>query len=279
MKKLLNLVLIFLLILLFAAAQGQTTSIMTFNIKYDNPADGEDSWDQRKDALVDLIARYHPDILGIQEGLLHQVEFIQQRIPNYTYIGVGREDGISKGEYSAIYYDSTKFELLTHETFWLSDSPDRVSVGWDAAMERICTYGRFRFKLSNETLHVFNTHFDHMGSEARKQSTVLILNKISAYGIQDERLVVMGDFNAVPESEPIAVLKKELDYGLDISESEFQGPDGTFNAFDSIRPLGDAIDYIFTNQLDVISYRHIDDRKGNGFFISDHFPVFIEVKL
>lgn len=278
MKKL-SFILFTLVPVLYNIVQGQAASIMTFNIKYDNPDDGDNAWDQRKLSLVQLIGSYQPDMLGIQEGLFHQVEFIKQHNSKFVYIGVGRDDGKKKGEYAAVFYDSTKFDLLSHKTFWLSDSPDKVSVGWDAAMERICTYGMFRFKPGNDTLHVFNAHFDHMGSEARTKSAELIVRKISEYGLQDARIVVMGDFNAVPGSDPINILQHELDNGFDASEIEFQGPLGTYNAFDSNQPLTESIDHIFTKHLEVLIYRHVDDRRENGLFISDHFPVFIEVKL
>jgi len=270
------------LIFLFSrglGVQGQTTSIMTFNIKFDNPNDGVNAWEQRKRSLVELIGRYKPDILGIQEGLYHQVEFINQHLSNHAYVGVGRDDGKKKGEYSAIYYDSTRFEFIAYQTFWLSGSPDRVSVGWDAAMERICTYGAFRSKTSDDTLHVFNAHFDHVGNEAREMSARLILSKIEEFGLRDERIVVMGDFNAAPGSDPINVFQKELDYGHEISQSKFQGSAGTYNAFDKYKLLTEPIDFIFTKHLEVFTYRHIEDRRENDLFISDHFPVIIEVKF
>ncbi len=252
---------------------------MTYNIRFDNPNDGENTWEKRKSSLADLIGHYQPDILGIQEGLFHQVEFIKDQLPNYAYIGVGRDDGKTKGEYSAVYYDSTKFDLITHKTFWLSESPHRVSVGWDAAMERICTYGALRSKVSNDTLHVFNAHFDHVGSEARKMSAQVILSKIEELGLKGKRIVVMGDFNAGPGSDPIKVFRKELDSGFELVKKELEGPPGTFNAFDKNHPLTEPIDFIFTKHLEIVDYRHIGDMRPDGHFISDHFPVFGEVKF
>lgn len=257
---------------------GQTTGIMTFNIRYDNPNDHENSWEFRKNEVVGLITYYHPDFLGIQEGLYHQVAFIQQHCANYDYIGVGRDDGDQKGEFSAIYYDTTKFSLIAQETFWLSEHPDIISVGWDASMERICTYGKFKNKTTNHTIHIFNTHFDHIGTEARKKSAELILQKIAAYGLTKEKLVVMGDLNAEPTSEPIMILRKALDYGFEIAEKEFYGPLSTFNGFNPTLASDNRIDYIFTKNLEIYSYRHIDDRRINHLCISDHFPVLIEIK-
>ena len=257
---------------------GQTTSIMTFNIRYDNPNDNENSWENRKNEVVGLIKYYHPDFLGIQEGLHNQVDFIHKNTSNYEYIGVGRDDGDKKGEYSAIYYDSTKFKLIAQKTFWLSNNPDTISIGWDASMERICTYGKFKNKITNDSIHIFNTHFDHIGIESRKMSAKLILNKIIEYGLSDAKVVVMGDLNSTLISDPITILRKELDYGFEISENKFYGPLGTFNGFKNNLEIKNRIDYIFTNKIKIISYRHIDDKRLNNLCVSDHLPVLIEIK-
>ena len=256
---------------------GQTTSIMTFNIRLDNPNDNQNSWNNRKNELAGLIEYYHPDIFGIEEGLSNQVDFIKRHSSNYNFIGIGREGG-TKGEYSCIYYDTTKFELLYQTTFWLSDTPDTFSVGWDAALPRICTYGKFKNKSTNDTINIFNTHFDHIGTTARKMSAKLILSKLNQYELNSAKVIVMGDFNSTPNSEPITILKKRLDYGLEKSEKSFYGPLGTFNGFNNCSTVNIRIDYIFTKNISVYSYRHIDDKRINNLCISDHFPVLIEIK-
>ncbi len=268
-----------MLISIFSDVPGQTISFMTFNIRYDNPGDKENAWGVRKDDVVGMLMRYHPDFLGIQEGKYHQVEYLLEHLSGYKYIGVGRDNGAQEGEYCAIYYDSTKFELLAQETFWLSDTPDKVSVGWDAAMERICTYGKFKDSQYGDTLHIFNTHFDHMGSTARSKSAELILQKIEAYGLKHAHLILMGDFNSPPGSVPVERLKGGLNYGLDISRKELQGPAGTYNAFDINKEMKESIDYIFTKRFEVLSYQHIDERRVGGLYMSDHLPVLIEVKV
>lgn len=255
--------------------QAQSSSIMTFNIRYDNPNDNENAWGNRKEALVDLVQYYHPDFLGIQEGLDHQVNFIQKQLSNYKHIGVGRDDGEKKGEFSAIFYDTSRFELLYQETFWLSNTPEKVSIGWDASMERICTYGKFKNKLTNDLLYVFNTHFDHIGVLARKNSAQLLLTKIKVLGLDKAKIVVMGDLNSVPDSEPIAILKQVLDYGFEKASRKFYGPQGTFNDFDSAKIVDNRLDYIFTKNIKVFSYRHIDDKRPNNLCVSDHFPVLL----
>ncbi|MEO8253881.1 MAG: endonuclease/exonuclease/phosphatase family protein [Flavobacterium sp.] len=273
-----NKILLLLITITSFTMQAQSVSAMTFNIRYDNPDDNENAWKNRKEALVDLIQYYHPDFLGIQEGLDHQVHFIQKQLSDYKYIGVGREDGAKKGEYSAIFYDTSRFELLHQETFWLSDTPEKISIGWDAAMERICTYGKFKNKNTNEVFYVFNAHFDHIGVLARKNAARLVLEKIKNLGLTKEKIIVMGDFNSEPDSEPIAIFKKELDYGLEKTTKKFYGPQGTFNDFDPAKIIDKRLDYIFTKNCNVFSYRHIDDKRVNNLCVSDHFPVLITLK-
>lgn len=257
---------------------GQNATIMSYNIRYDNPNDNENSWDQRKEALVDLIAYYHPDFLGIQEGLFNQVDYISDHTKNYAMIGVGRDDGKKAGEFVALYYDAGKYELIDQKTFWLSQSPDIPSKSWDAALNRICTYGLFKEKNGNRRLHVFNTHFDHRGPEARKMSAKLILEKIEDYAPQGSQVVVMGDLNSAPQSEPILLLTAELEDGRISSKKKFYGPIGTFNNFDKSMVPDRRIDYIFVKNLGVTYYRHIDDRRPNNYWVSDHLPILIEIE-
>ena len=131
---------------------AQMISAMTFNIRYNNPNDGVHQWSERKEELTQLIQFYHPDFLGIQEGLVDQVHYIQEQTGHYQWIGVGREDGKSAGEFCALFYDSTKFSMLEEHTFWLSATPEVISKGWDAALPRICTYGIFE-NIRNYILH------------------------------------------------------------------------------------------------------------------------------
>jgi len=180
-----------LLIFLFipAIAFGQTFNVMTYNIRYDNPSDGKNAWSLRKECLVSQIEKYNPAILGIQEGLHHQVLYLDSCFSKYAYIGVGRDDGKTKGEYCAIFYDTLQFRVIESSTFWLSGTPERVSVGWDAALERICTYAIFENVQTGKRILVFNTHFDHIGVIARKKSAQLIVSK--EHEINSEKLPVL----------------------------------------------------------------------------------------
>ncbi|WMI66002.1 endonuclease/exonuclease/phosphatase family protein [Aestuariibaculum sp. YM273] len=277
MKTLTATLLTFALLFTGSTLQAQTT-VMSFNIRYDTANDKANWWEHRKTEVAKLIDYYHPDFLGIQEGLHHQVAFIKNNTTNYHYIGVGRDDGKTKGEYSALFYDSNKFQVLQQNTFWLSETPELISVGWDASMERICTYGLFKNRYTGEIIYVFNTHFDHIGPKAQEESAKLILKTIEELGITKEKLVMMGDLNSTPDSAPIQTLKTKLDDGLETAASPFYGPLGTFNNFDPQATLENRIDYIFTKNATVLNYRHIDDRRTNGLCVSDHLPVFVELK-
>ena len=256
----------------------QSHSIMSYNIRYDNAWDVENSWKIRKNKVRQLLIQYAPSIIGIQEGLLSQVQYLDSCLTDYNYVGVGREDGKEQGEYCAIYFDTTRYSVLNHSTFWLSETPDIISIGWDAALERICTYGLFKDRKTSEEFWVFNTHFDHMGTSAREQSSGMILKMIKKINRQSLPLILMGDFNSIPDSPPINKIKTDLSDALQISLEELQGPRGTFNGFNVDMPIEKRIDYIFTEKFKVLSYIHINDRLNNNRHISDHLPVMVKIQ-
>ena len=269
------------LFILFTVPSGiypQPYSIMSYNIRYDNTWDVENSWTIRRNKVSQILIQYAPSIIGIQEGLLNQVQYIDSSLINYDYVGVGRDDGKMKGEFCAIYFDTTRYVLLKNSTFWLSETPDTISVGWDAALERICTYGLFKDRITKEEFLVFNTHFDHIGVVAREKSSELILKRINKINHQSLPVILMGDFNSIPNSSPVKEIKTELSDALQISLEKLQGPRGTFNGFNEDLPIEKRIDYIFTNDLKVLSYTHINDRLNNNRHISDHLPVMIKIQ-
>lgn len=250
---------------------------MTYNIRYASPNDGDNTWDKRRDELGQLVQYYRPAVMGTQEGLHHQLLDMDARLPQYARIGVGRADGKTGGEYAAIYYDTTRLTALTSATFWLSESQDTASVGWDAAMERVATYGLFYDHAQHRHLWVMNAHFDHIGVIARTQSARLLLEKLAAVNTLHFPVIVMGDFNSEPDTEAIRWLDAQLDDALAISPQPLYGPIGTFTGFDKALVPDRRIDYIFTKGFGVQRYRHIDDRRRDGFFVSDHLPVVAEL--
>ncbi len=277
LRKIITFTFLLLAINIFIPCMGQTQKIMSFNIRYENPNDGVNIWNNRKKELCDLINHSHPHIVGIQEALINQVVYLKQNLKGYNMIGVGRDDGIDKGEFSSIFHDTTIFELLDDKTFWLSQTYDTISVGWDASMERICTYGIFQNKMTRNKIFVFNTHFDHIGKKARTESAKLIIRIINSITSDNDKVILLGDFNCNPESSPIKFITQYLDDGATLCKSGLSGPTGTFNGFDSSKANNNRIDYIFVKNFEVVSYKHIDDRMKNGNFLSDHLPVLIEV--
>ncbi|HPR58770.1 MAG TPA: endonuclease/exonuclease/phosphatase family protein [Bacteroidales bacterium] len=269
-----------LLFFLFSTQQsnGQVLSVMSFNIRLNTPADSINQWDFRKKELVEMLQYYQPDFIGFQEVLYDQLRFLDTELKNYSFVGSGRKDGKNKGEFTPVFYDNLKYEVLQNETFWLSENGDTASVGWDAALERICTFGIFREKLSGDTIFVFNTHFDHIGKTARLMSAKLILKKLTEITDAHSSVILTGDFNCNENSDPINELKKVMKDAGEISEKGIYGPVGTFNGFNLVKLVVDRIDFIFVRNFRVLRYRHIDDRKADNLFISDHYPVITDLK-
>ena len=269
---------VFILFTISSSIYSQPHTIISYNIRYDNNWDVENSWKIRRMKISQKLIQYSPSIVGIQEGLLNQVQYIDSSLINYDYVGVGRDDGKEKGEFCAIYFDTTRYVLLKNSTIWLSETPDTISVGWDAALERICTYGLFKDRITRKAFWVFNTHFDHIGIIAREKSSELILKKINKINRQFLPVILMGDFNSIPNSPPVKEIITELSDALQISMEKLHGPRGTFNGFNEDLPIEQRIDYIFTNKLKVLSYTHINDRLDNNRHISDHLPVMIKIQ-
>ncbi|MFN8301558.1 MAG: endonuclease/exonuclease/phosphatase family protein [Saprospiraceae bacterium] len=259
---------------------AQSTRFLTYNIRYDNPGDGDDAWPKRREFLAAQIGFYAPDVFGIQEGLHHQVEFLAQQLPQYAWVGAGRDDGRQAGEYSALFYRRDRFQLLDSGTFWLSETPGQPSKGWDAALNRVCTYALLRDSATGQQLWVFNTHFDHMGQEARRQSAALIIQKIREKNPENKPVVVMGDFNAEPSEAPVAVMKNTLIDTREASETPAFGPSGTFNGFKFREPVTRRIDYIFAGGTGLRVLRHavLSDSK-DCHYPSDHLPVLTDISF
>ena len=260
-----------LMFLLTTVGVAQNLTVISYNIRYNSQSDGEDIWDLRKGELVGQINQHSPDSFGVQEATQIQMQYILEALPEYAYVGVGRDNGATKGEYSAVFYLKEKFKLLESKTFWLSETPEEVSVGWDAALPRICTYAQFKEHTTGRVFWHFNTHFDHVGKAARANSALLIIEKIKSLVSPESVFVLTGDFNASPNELPITHLKNAFRDPLEYIE--LSGPEGTFNAFNLQAPLDRRIDYIFFQGLTPLSYAHLSEKRANGRWISDHLPV------
>ena len=273
MKKI-TIILLFLTSSIFA----QEVKIMTYNIKYHGVRETKNRWVDRKQNVIQLLNHYEASFIGLQESLLGQVQYVDRYLKDYEYIGVGRDDGRTRGEYSPLFYDTKKYALLDSKTIWLSETPGKPSKGWDAALNRVCTYGLFRNLKTNKKIWVFNTHFDHIGRNAKKNSVNLLLNVIKGVNSENYPVVLMGDFNLTPDEEPIQLLSESLNDGKAISLKPFYGPAGTFNSFRN-EEIKTRIDYIFTKNIQVLNYEHVDDRLPNNKHVSDHLPVLARLKF
>ena len=279
MNKFINRVSFILVLLLSLFTYSQNLKVMTYNIRLDVAVDGENDWSHRKDFFTSQIQFYEPDVFGIQEATPNQVIDISNALSQYNHIGIGRE-GVGKGESSNIYYKKERFSVSNETTFWLSETPNEISKGWDAACNRVCTFALFEDLKSNKSFWVFNTHLDHIGEVARTKGIELILSKIEAVNIQKLPVIFMGDFNSEPNENRIIALKKIMNDSRELSVEKPFGPFGTFNNFQYNEPATKQIDYIFLSKNSsfiVNKYAVLTDSK-NLRFPSDHFPVYIEMK-
>ena len=276
MKKL------YLLFMLFTPliVMSQQMNVISFNIRYNNPGDGENMWTNRIEMVSGLVRFHEPDIFGLQEALIEQIEDIQNNLTGYEWFGVGRDDGDKAGEFTPIFFNKSKFILLKQGTFWLSETPEKPSKSWDSSLNRIVTWGHFQSKITGKQFLFFNTHFDHRGVEARKNAAILIREKIEEMTYNKNLPVILtGDFNLTTEKEPIAHLKKLLNDSREISEESPFGPVGTTNQFNIAAPMENRIDYIFVyGGIKVQKYAVLTDYNHQR-TPSDHWPVFAKIIL
>lgn len=259
----------------FMQLQAQTTiKAMSFNIRLDAASDGENRWDLRKNRVSGLMQYHEPDFIGAQEVLHHQLMYLDSSLSNYSYIGVGRDDGKTQGEYSCIFYNSDKYIPIQQSTFWLAPKSDSVCMGWDAVCNRVCTYGLFKNKKTKQLVWVFNTHFDHVGKTARTESAKLILQKIKSLNTKNDPVILLGDFNLRPTEEPIQRIAAEMHNAREISQLVYGNID-TWNAFKFQSKPNGGIDYVFVNKhpkIKVDKFATITDSYDMK-YPSDHFPV------
>lgn len=267
--------------LLFASSLvfSQDLKVMTYNIRLSVDSDKENSWNNRKQETMALMSYYHPDYFGVQEAIPQQMIDIKTNLKDYDFVGVGRDDGKNQGEYSAIFYDKNKLEVTKSGTFWLSETPEKPSKGWDAAYNRVCTYAFFKIRKTGKQFLAMNLHFDHVGDVARVNSAKPILEKIKKLNPKNVPLTLTGDFNLTDDSEPIKIISKSLDNVFYHSKKTHYGPKGTFTGFDINTIPQDRIDYIFVKGFEVLSNRTINDRRENLLYPSDHFPILAEINF
>ena len=273
-----------LLVGVFGSVQAQELHVMTFNIRLNTASDSLNAWPHRKDFVASQILFHDVHLLGVQEALHDQMMDLQARLPQFKSVGGGRDDGKEKGEYSAIFYDSTRLQLMRTGMFWLSETPDVPgSKSWDAAITRMVTWARFRDRKTKKVFYAFNTHFDHIGKVARRESAHLILRKIKELA-GNTPVVLTGDFNAKPSDEPIRVISNpedplHLQDSKALSATGHYGPEGTFTGFRSHELDKEPIDHIFLKGNWKVEKHASISQTWGGRFASDHFAVLAWLKL
>jgi endonuclease/exonuclease/phosphatase family metal-dependent hydrolase len=258
------------------ASDSAAISVMTYNIRYNDGSDGMFSWENRKVLLLKLIKDEKPALLGMQEVVKEQLDYLSKELIGYKWFGVGREDGKQAGEYSPVFYDSKRFQIIDSGYFWLSATPGIPKLGWNASCIRIVTWVKLSDKISGKQCWFFNTHFDHVGQRARRKSAVLLLHKISEI-CGDSNVVVTGDFNLSRRNIVYRRLTNHINGLADtrvLSETGHSGPHGSFVGFPYMTRKHSDIDMIFVRRGSARVFNHATlDYEHSGSYPSDHLPV------
>ena len=265
---------------LHSAAQSLT--VMTYNIRVDLASDGADAWPQRRAGLAAMIRAVGPDVLGVQEALPRQVAYLDEELPEYAYVGTGRDDG-GEGEHTALFYDERRLEVVESGTFWLSPTPERASRGWEAAYPRIATWARLRERGTIREFLAVNTHLDHVSELARREGLALIAKTVDTLAEPGLPVVLLGDFNAEPGDAALAPLAGQYVDVFDLSAAPPRGPRATFAGFDggALRKRR-RIDHVFLRggaRGRVRNAGTYPAQRPNGRYHSDHLPVIARVDL
>lgn len=275
---------VFTVFVFVTALYSSPLRLMTFNIRLDSRSDGPNVWENRRDNLISMIIFHKADLIGLQEVQKHQLDYIAEKLPEFGWFGVGRDDGKTGGEFAAVLYRKSRFDTIQTANFWCSPTPDKPGLGWDAAYIRITTFGKFYDKVSKEYFYLFNTHLDNEGGIARKESALLIRKKINDL-CGNLPVILTGDFNSEPDGDAYKSITALSDakgainlYDTRLrSATKHHGPNGTFTAFDINSVPRNPIDFIFTSSVYKVLYHATLSDSFDGFLPSDHYPVLAEI--
>lgn len=257
-------------------ASEAALKVISYNVRYtgEPTTDGENHWSYRRHASINMVREERPAVIGTQEVLAEQLEFLSENLPEYEAVGVGRDDGASAGEHMAIFYRKEAVEMLDWGTFWLSPTPDSPTMGWDAACYRTCTWARLRDRASGKEFAVMNTHLDHIGQVAREQSIRLLMQRMSELMGEEMPVVMTGDFNSTTDQPIYAPLKAAMQNAREVAPAS--DPRSTFNGWG--RGSG-VIDHIFVRGVEVDRFEVLCDKNYGAPYISDHYPVAAEIRF
>lgn len=261
------------LLSLVSCSKSEELKVMSYNIRLDHKGDGDNAWPNRKEATIAMLEDIKPDVFGVQEALPHQVAYLTEQAPNYKNVGVGRDDGVAKGEFMSIFWNVETVEMLEWGTYWLSETPDVPSFGWDAACRRTATWALMKDKRNGKHFYFVNTHLDHRGALARKNGLQLVVDNIAAMNPEGYPMVLTGDFNVLPDDECLVDLDKQMQSARKIAKVTDNL--STFNGWGSKKPEDQyVIDYIYVSGFkSVPEYRTNMQQYAEKPYISDHYPI------
>lgn len=249
--------------------ESEGLKVMSYNIRYGDANDGTNSWSWRYPATAEMIKDQQPDVFGVQEALSYQVLFIKENFRDYDYVGVGRSDGKKDGEYAAVFWNKKRVSMLKWGYFWLSETPDKPSLGWDAVCYRIATWALMKDKKTGRKFYFVNTHLDHVGVEARKNGLQMIADRIGALNKDSYPVVLTGDFNVTPENEALKTLEGKMKSARSVASRTDNK--GTFNNWGKDSK---EIDYIYFSGFSACpEFETVTKKYAKRSFVSDHFPI------
>ncbi len=255
----------------FASAQTSELKVMSYNIRLSSAKDGTNSWMYRCPATLEMLEDQQPDVFGVQEALGDQIRFLEEFTKDYDCVGVGRDDGRKKGEYMSIFWNKKTVKMLKWGTFWLSETPEKPSKGWDAACVRTATWALMRDKRTGKKFYFVNTHLDHVGVEARRNGLDLIVDRIAEINKEGLPMILAGDFNMKPSAPEL----KELDARMKSARKVALKTDShnTYNGWGKAK-ADDVIDYIYISGFSSCpEYRTVTKKYSDRTYVSDHYPI------
>lgn len=253
-----------------SSQQQNEVRVISYNIRYMNDMDGENSWKFRKQASINMVNEELPTVFGLQEAVKAQVDFLQENLPDYAYYGVGRDDGVEKGEFMAIFYRKDEVKLLDKGTFWLSVTPDTPSKGWDGQCFRTCTWTLFECKDTGKQFAMLNTHLDHRGKVAQEEGMKTIVKMIGELVPENVPVFLSGDFNTRTDNPIYEPLKAIMTDSRELAtETDHRG---TYTGW-RVRENPVVVDHIFVRGAEVDRFQVLCDKNYGAPYISDHYPV------
>lgn len=258
---------------LVSCKQSDELKVMSYNVRLEHMGDGDNAWPNRKEATIEMLEVIKPDVFGVQEALPQQVQYISEQAPLYKNVGVGRDDGVAKGEFMSIFWNTEVIEMIEWGTYWLSETPDVPSYGWDAACRRTATWALMKDKRNGKHFYYVNTHLDHKGAEARRNGLMMVLERIATMNPDSYPMVLTGDFNVTPDDECLVELDKKMDSARKVAK--VTDNKSSFNGWGKIAPEDSyLIDYIYVSGFkSVPEFRTITETFAGKPYISDHYPI------